>query len=108
MRKSFQRQLQVPFLPNISQSSSRRETVLTFGKNAKENTNDGNSVLQKFKMEATHRYLVKKNSFVTPSTPPSPIEDIINKKMLEKNQIDTDVPTQPKGNRPWLAYRNST
>ena len=54
-------------------------------------------------MEPAHHCLAKRNSFRTTSTPPSPIESLISKKLLEKDQVEMDIPTQPRGNKPWVA-----
>lgn len=54
-------------------------------------------------MEPAHHCLAKRYSLRTPSSPSSPFENFLNNKLLEKDRVDTDVPTKPKGNRPWVA-----
>ena len=98
MRKNFQRQPHAPLFPFISQASSRKELQTAASRSYKENENVQTKKGFHFKMEPAHECLAKRNSFKNIA---SPFEEILNKKLLEKEKVD--IPTQPKANRPWIA-----
>lgn len=98
MRKAMQVYPTTRFLPALPQTTSRKDLIKVQKSDAKENSNFENHVTHKIRIQPAHHCIPRKER---PKNEPFAMEKILEKKLPEKER--TDVPTQPKMNRPWIA-----
>lgn len=98
MRKAFQQHPTTRLLPALPQNTSRKDLPNHLHFEAKENSNFENHSSHKIRIQAAHHCIPRKEKV---KGGPFLMEDILEKKLSEKDR--TDVPTQPKMNRPWVA-----